>query len=509
MAEVARIGDFLRQVRRTVVLKPKEKYKLLGVQWYGKGMFLREEKLGSEIKADKLYRVHTGDFVYNRLFAWKYSFAIVEPELDGCLVSNEFPTFEYDLDKIDPYFLLNYVLQPDFIDMVNRVSGGMSSISRKRYKEEEFVNSTFPNLTLSHQREIGAHIRKSKSKLSTLGESFDAQSTYLTQLRQAILQEAIEGKLTEDWRKKNLPSSPKASARKNPSGLPQASHLPLAGEEKDGSEGSPPAKGEYGEAGRGFLSPRDGKDLPAEYYDAAVLLEKIKAENAALISKGKLKKEKPLPPIASPEPSRGEPGEVPFALPEGWVWTRLGEICSKITDGFHHTPKKLKQGSIYISATHVRETGINWRDCLYISKAEHDELYKKAYPKKGEILITNRGAGCGTPAIIDIDEEFSFQNTALIGFNQSLLLNKYIQRFVLVMRERIMAVFVNGGLQPMLSNVVLRTIPFPLPPLAEQHAIVERVDKLLAMVDQLEQQVAERKVQAEELMQAVLREAFG
>jgi hypothetical protein len=46
-------------------------------------------------------------------------------------------------------------------------------------------------------------------------------------------------------------------------------------------------------------------------------------------------------------------------------------------------------------------------------------------------------------------------------------------------------------------------------PSSVQHAIVERVDRLLAMVDQLEQQVAERKVQAEELMQAVLREAFG
>ena len=50
--------------------------------------------------------------------------------------------------------------------------------------------------------------------------------------------------------------------------------------------------------------------------------------------------------------------------------------------------------------------------------------------------------------------------------------------------------------------------PFPLPPLAEQKAIVYRVEKLLSMVNELEKQVFERKEQSEQLMQAVLREAF-
>jgi type I restriction enzyme, S subunit len=52
-----KIGDFLKQVKRQVVLNDDETYKLLGVKWYGKGMFLREEKTGKEIKAEKLYRV--------------------------------------------------------------------------------------------------------------------------------------------------------------------------------------------------------------------------------------------------------------------------------------------------------------------------------------------------------------------------------------------------------------------------------------------------------------------
>ena len=92
------------------------------------------------------------------------------------------------------------------------------------------------------------------------------QQTYLTKLRQAILQEAIEGKLTAGWRVKN-----------------------------------PVEKG----------NPNT---------DAAALLETIKTEKQKLIAEGKIKKEKPLTPI--------NPDDVPFCLPDGWVWVRLGEVIS-------------------------------------------------------------------------------------------------------------------------------------------------------------------------------------
>lgn len=69
MSEKPIIVKYLRQVKREVRLEDDKEYKLLGVKWYGQGMFLREIKKGREIKADKLYQVKEGDFVYNRLFA--------------------------------------------------------------------------------------------------------------------------------------------------------------------------------------------------------------------------------------------------------------------------------------------------------------------------------------------------------------------------------------------------------------------------------------------------------
>jgi type I restriction enzyme, S subunit len=249
------------------------------------------------------------------------------------------------------------------------------------------------------------------------------------------------------------------------------------------------------DAVQGKLVPQNPKDEPA-----SELLKKLKAEKEKLIAGKKIKKDKEFPPI--------RPDEIPFEIPENWVWCRLGEICTKVTDGFHNTPKKLSDGKIYISATHIREEGIKWSDCLYVSENDHKELFKKAYPKKGEILITNRGAGCSTPVIIDIDEEFSFQNAALIGFNQELVCNKYLFYFLLKSRDEIMRTFVNGGLQPMLSNVVLSTIPIPFPPLSEQKRIFQKLDELMQYCNELEVSIKKSESQNEKLLQQVLREAL-
>jgi type I restriction enzyme S subunit len=71
-----------------------------------------------------------------------------------------------------------------------------------------------------------------------------------------------------------------------------------------------------------------------------------------------------------------------------------------------------------------------------------------------------------------------------------------------------MKTFVNGGLQPMLSNVVLGTIPIPLPPIAEQNRIVQKLDELMQYCNELEASIKESELQNEKLLQQVLREAL-
>src|SRR5262249_39985 len=85
------LGDVLKQVWRPEPVDPEATYHLLGAHWYAGGLYTKDVKTGAEIQARTLYRVERGHFVYNRLFAWKGSFAIATAENHGCYVSNEFP----------------------------------------------------------------------------------------------------------------------------------------------------------------------------------------------------------------------------------------------------------------------------------------------------------------------------------------------------------------------------------------------------------------------------------
>ena len=126
----------------------------------------------------------------------------------------------------------------------------------------------------------------------------------------------------------------------------------------------------------------------------------------------------------------------------------------------------------------------------------------------GTVLIAMIGQGKtrGQSSILKIDAATN-QNVAAVIIDHGCINPTYLWYFFLskYMETRAAA---SGGNQPALNSVKVGEFFFPLPPLAEQTAIVERADRLLAMVDELEMQVAERKGQAEELMQVVLREAF-
>jgi restriction endonuclease S subunit len=230
------------------------------------------------------------------------------------------------------------------------------------------------------------------------------------------------------------------------------------------------------------------------------LLEKIKAEKAQLIAEKKLKKEKELAPITEEE--------IPFGIPKNWAWCRLGEICLKITDGFHNTPPKVLKGFPYIAATQVKSDKIDWDNCNYVEERYHRELYNKTTPKKGEILVVNIGAGCGTPAIIDVDFEFSFKNTAILKFNQERIFNKYLFYYFILRKDEFYSNLTKGGLQPFLSLKILNEIDFPLPPLPEQEQIVAKLEELMAFCDGIEQSIKESQGYNEMLLQQVLREAL-
>lgn len=151
---LVRVGDVVKQVTDKVKVKPDNEYKLAGVRWYGEGVFHRETVTGSNSSATYLMPLIPGSFIYNRLFAWKESFAIVQEELNDCLVSNEFPQFRVNSERLLVRYLYLFFMCNSTIKDVNKASIGSAAVSRNRYKEEYFLNVQIPLPPLSTQRAI-------------------------------------------------------------------------------------------------------------------------------------------------------------------------------------------------------------------------------------------------------------------------------------------------------------------------------------------------------------------
>lgn len=187
---------------------------------------------------------------------------------------------------------------------------------------------------------------------------------------------------------------------------------------------------------QGKLVPQEPNDEPA-----SILLEKIRAEKEQLMKEKKIKKE-PIS-VVYKDPSDNQhyekigtevrciEDEIPFEIPESWEWCRLGSILTKLTDGTHSTPHYTEAGIPFISVKDISSGTIDFSNTKHIAKSEHDELYKRCDPKKGDILLTKVGT-TGIPVIIDTDEEFSlFVSVALLKYNNELISNNYMKLLLL------------------------------------------------------------------------------
>ena len=187
--KVTRLGDVLRSVSRPVRLSPESTYRLVGAHWYAKGLYVKEQKNGGEIQAKTLFEVKKGDFVYNRLFAWKGSFAVATTDVDGCFVSNEFPCFA-PLDTVDSRFLWFYFSRSSAWSEALGLSSGSTPTSRNRLKEEQFLNMEIRLPPIDEQRRIVLRIAdvaaKIKESQKLREENLGASSTLFTSLHVSL-----------------------------------------------------------------------------------------------------------------------------------------------------------------------------------------------------------------------------------------------------------------------------------------------------------------------------------
>lgn len=179
------LGDVLRRNERWTTLDPEQTYRQVTVRLWGKGVSLRGVCRGADIAASQQVEVRAGQFIVSRIDARHGAFGLVPPELDGAVVSGDFPCFDVVSDRILPGFMGWLSRSAPFVDLCRGASEG--STNRVRLKEARLLGSRIALPPLDEQHRIIARLDAVSSRLSARAEAAERQEAELA----AMLQQAF------------------------------------------------------------------------------------------------------------------------------------------------------------------------------------------------------------------------------------------------------------------------------------------------------------------------------
>jgi type I restriction enzyme S subunit len=413
-----KLGDVVTLRKgNTIEIQDSESYRISGIQNYGKGVIVRRGVTGAELTMRQYQVIEPNQLMWCKVDTKNGAFGVTHLEHAGTLASPNMALADIDLQKADPTFLETLFRVQSFADYITKLSSGTTN--RKYLTPPDLLNQVqLPDWSREQQSDFVRKLRKIEE--CGLAKEIAHQEALLSKLKQAILQEAIEGKLTTGWRGENPDVEP-----------------------------------------------------------ASELLKRIQTEKARLIAAKKLRAEKPLPPI--------KPEEVPFEVPEGWVWVRLGDVLS-FSSGDGLTSAQMLEGDIPVFGGN----GING-------------FHNLANVDQETIVVGRVGANCGsvhkTPKKAWITDNAFITTYSDVCIQQEFL--------ILLLRFLNLNQLSYDCSQPVISGKRIYPVQTPIPPISEQEAIVERVEELMESCRALEEEIERAKEQAGQLLQAVLKEAFA
>lgn len=408
-------------------------------------------------------------FLYSLVRPYLNNMAIVDNEKELMIGSTGFAVFDsfYLENDFLKYWLLSPFIKEYFLDMISGFNSPSISMN-------QFLDTPVPVAPIEEQKiiisffnSLGSKQKKNSNilpnelidgiiKLDNLQEYFynlkdgiEKRKLLIPQVKQAILQEAIQGELTEEWR----------------------THHP---------------------------------ELVSGSHSAENLLKRIKTEKVQLIKEGKIKKEKPLPKIT--------PEKIPFEIPKGWVWCKLGDISYTITKG--SSPKwqgvqYVDEGVLFITSENVGTNEILLKRKKYVQE-KFNEIEPRSILEKGDILTNIVGASIGRTTLWNLD--------FVANINQAVCLIRFPDNYF---NKQFLINILNSdfGLKLMMDNQfdtgrgnlslgAVSNFKIPFPSLEEQKVIVEKVEELMQKCTALEAEIKQSETNAQMLMQAVLKEAF-
>lgn len=178
--------------KRRVAVEPTTRYRMIGMRWYAKGAYIKEELIGKNIKSEFVYSVAKGDFIYNRLFAWKGSFGVIDTDCQDGHVSGEFPCFETALPE-DAYYLWYLFSQPWTWLILEGRSSGSTSTSRLRLKEDDLRKFLIPIPPESLRRKMVSDIGARLHRVEMARIALESQSEAIEALPQSVIRNVFLG----------------------------------------------------------------------------------------------------------------------------------------------------------------------------------------------------------------------------------------------------------------------------------------------------------------------------
>ena len=439
-----KIGEFLKESK--VLAEESDAAHRITVRLNCKGVEKRGLKAEKE-GATKYYTRYAGQFIYGKQNIHKGAFGIIPPELDGFTSSADLPAFDIDESKCVPEWIpLCLKVDERYKTLQKEVKG----VGSQRLAVNVFLNVEIPLPDVNVQRKILAKVSKKITSITLLDDEIEKQKNYAKQLRQNILQEAIEGKLTADWRKQH----------------------PV-------QKGNPD-------------------------YDAQALLDCLQQKKESLKKDPLVKREKIRTPVSDTEKE--------FSIPNNWIWIRMGELCYPITKGTTPDVHEIKaDGEIpYLKMFNIvnQKLDFDYRP-QYISKKVHDEKLTRSKVYPNDVIMNIVGPPMGKIAMVtDEFPEWNLNQAMAIFRGYDISINPYIYVFLnsMIWFKYVHTLGVVG--QENMSLEQCKDIAIPLPPLAEQKEIVARVEQHLQTITQLETQIATRETTTKQLMQSILKDAF-
>lgn len=434
-----KIGDFLTESK--IIAEHSDADHRITVRLNCKGIEKRDLKAEKE-GATKYYIRKSGQFIYGKQNIHKGAFGIIPKELDGYTSSADLPSFDFDLSKCNPEWLC-LCLKVD--ERYKKLQKNVKGVGSQRLAVNVFLDEEIPLPDLQEQNKIILKVSESVSKAEKILEEIDTQKEYVKLLRQNILQDAIEGKLTADWRK---------------------SHPVI--------KGNPD-------------------------YDAEALFQKIQKTKASD------KKQKGLPPITDEE----KPFEIPEGwkwVRLGEISNKIEAGKSILCN--ERIPNDDEIGIVRTGVCSFGTFKENESKTCLSKNAWHEEYaIKKGDFLIGRANTLELVGSCVIVGSINKKLMLSDKILRIIFYNSVktfFILYMMKSRFLRSQIEKS-----STGSSPTMKNISqdsIRNYVLPFPPLKEQEEIVNKIESLLAKVTELENQIQERKTLSEKLAFGIIKE---